>query len=463
MTLSTTGQESHGAARRTSVSYRRLLVFFAPLAVTPLLISFTHNIINGALARLPSPELTLAVFSVVKGFTNALKAPVLISGQISTAMADSRSSYVVTTRFAWTVAAFFFALLALLGYTGLGELFFRHVIGLGDPAAIALGYRAMRILAFLPLVETLRDSNRGILIAHRRTASISAATLTRFFVIVVLVLWAVSTGSIPGIELAALTWTGGLAVEGLFVLGSLVVLFGSPIRATEAVPRRNSRTPTSRHVFAFFLPLAIMITLRSALQPLVQAGIARSAANATHALAVYGVTWGLVLNVIGPLQMLHNCAMVFAPNRDHPSWPRVLRFCTAAGALMTVLLLALGLTPAGHVVFEKALGVSPAIAAEASQAALAFSLLPLFWGTREAYWGVMMRRHQTRGIGVGKAVNIATVIAVMALLFGPVGRLVSIPPSVAGALALTLGEFVETVVVVRRAVRADEPRGVDVP
>lgn len=439
------------------VSYRRLLAFYVPLAATPFFISSTHNIINAALARLPSPELTLAVFNVVKSFTNAIKAPVLISGQISTAMADSRQSYWLTTRFAWSTAGFFFALLLLLGYTPLGGLVLVHAMGLRDPAAVDLGYRAMRITAFLPLVEVLRDSNRGILIARQRTTFVSVATVARLLAIVALIVWATSTRAMRGIDLAALTWTGGIGVEGLLVFGSLFLLFGSPVRAAQDVPQRNVRRPTTGMVFAFFLPLAFMITLRAALQPLIQAGIARGAASATHALAVYGVTWGVVLNVIGPLQMLHNCTMVFAPSRDHLSWPRVLRFCTAVGGFMTGVLLLLGLTPAGHLLFARVLGVSPAIAAEASRAVLGFSLLPLFWGCREAYWGVMMRTHRTRGIGVGKAVNIASAFALMLLLFGPVRELVVIAPSVIGALSLTFGELVETLFVIRSAVREDGP------
>ncbi len=448
-------ESQSGKGHGTRISYRRLLAFFLPLAATPFLISSTHNIINAALARLPAPEITIAVFSVVKSFTNAIKAPVLISGQISTAIADSRQSYVVTTKFVWGVAGFYIGVLLVLGYTPVGGLFLRHVMGLHDPAAIAIGYRAMRITAFLPIVEALRDSNRGILIARQRTGIVSIATLVRLVAIVGLVLAALATRAIPGIELAAITWAGGIGVEALVVFGSLFLLLGSPLRAAEAVPQRNAKQPTTRSVFAFFLPLAIMVTLRSALHPLIQAGIARGVGSATHALAVYGVTWGLVLNVVAPLQLLHNCSIVFAPSRDHASWPRVLWFCATIGALMTAILLVLALTPAGGYFFTRVLGVSEAIASEASRAVLAFSLLPLFWAYREAYWGVMMRRQKTGGIGVGKAVNVISAGAAMLLLFGPLRGVVAIPPSIAGALSLTFGELVETVLVVRAAVRED--------
>lgn len=445
------------------MSYRRLLAFFLPLAATPFLISSTHNIINAALARLPSPELTLAVFSVVKSFSNAIKAPALMSGQITTAMADSRQSYGLTNRFVWTLAGFFFAVLVLLGYTPLGGMFLREVMGLTEPAAISLGYQAMRITAFLPLVEVLRDSNRGILIARQRTGFVSGATFTRLVVIIGFIVWMVTSRLLPGIQVAALTWAGGIGVEGLIVFGSLFLLFGSPMRAAEGVPSRTHRALTVRYVLRFFVPLAVMMVVRGALQPVVQAGIARGAESATRALAVYGVTWALVLNVVAPLQLLHNTSLVYAPSRDHPSWRRVFWFCIATGGVMTGVLLLLGLTPLGYVVFERILGVSREIATDASQAVLAFSLLPLFWGARESYWGVMMRRHRTRGIGIGKLANIAAVVLAMVVLFVLVRDVVAIPPSVAGALSLSFGELVETVLVIRLAVREDESSDADGP
>lgn len=448
--------QTNGDSRYTSdeeVSYRRLITFFLPLAVTPFLISMTHNIINAALARLPSPELTLGVFSVVKSFANAIKAPVLVSGQVSTALADSRQSYRVTTGFVWTVAGAFFLILIALGYTPLGGIFLRGVMGLRDPQAIDVGYRAMRITAFLPLTEVTRDSNRGILIARQRTTFVSAATAVRLVAILVFVVWAVRSQTDSGIEVAAITWTGGLGIEAIIVVAALIYLFGSPGRATDGVPRRNDRELTVRYVLLFFLPLAFMITVRSALQPLLQAGIAHGAESETHALAVYGVTWGLVLNILAPLVLLHNVAMVFAPNRRAASWPTVLRFCAVTGAVMAGILLILGLTPAGTFVFQRILGVSEAIATEANQAVIAFCLLPVFWSTREAYWGVLMRRHRTGGIAAGKALNIVAMGAAMLLLFGPLGRLILIPPSVVGALSLTFGEAVETGLVVYSARR----------
>lgn len=437
------------------ISPRRLLLFYAPLAATPLIISSTHTIIYAALARLPLPELSIAIFSVVRSFTNAIKAPALISSQISTALADSRQSYLRTSAFSWSLAGFFFLILFLLGYTPLGGIFLRTVMGISSPEAISVAYRAMRITTFLPLVEVLRNSNRGLLISRERTLAITSATACRFVAIIAFVHIALRGSSMPGIEVAALSWTGGILIEGSIVLASLFFRYGSPAAATDDAVRRNASEPTFGYIFRFFAPLAFMVALRAALEPFVQAGIARGAPDPTHALAVFGITWGLVINVIAPLRMLHNCAMVFAEDRSDPHFTTVLRFSTAVGLLMSSLLLLLGATPIGYFILRRLIAVSAEIAGDAHQALFAFALLPLLWSRREAYWGVMMRRHRTRVIGLGKALNMGTVMVALGLLFGPlrliapVDAMLGANSALGAAVSMTLGEAAETAFVAR--------------
>ncbi|TVR35972.1 MAG: hypothetical protein EA404_00200 [Spirochaetaceae bacterium] len=433
------------------VAYSTLLRFFVPLAATPLMAYSTHNIIHAALARLPAPHLSLATFSVVRAACDALKAPVLVSSQVSASLVDSRRSYLLTTSLMWLLAIVIFAFLLVFGYTSLGSLFLYRVIGLRDSAAIELGHRALRILAFLPLVEVLRHSNRGVLIARQRPGIVSAAMFIRLLLLTAFVAWAVWRRTMDGIDVAAFGWTVGLAVEGFILLGVLFLIYKTPVRAAEGIPPRNDREPTLRYVVGFFIPLAVMITFRAAVQPLIQAGIARGASSAVHSLAVYGVAWSLVINLVAPLRMLHNCAIVHAPSRDHPAWPRVLRFCTAVGGAMTLGLMLLGLSPLGHLVLRHVLGVSPEIARDANLVVIAFAPVPLFWGRREAYWGVIMRSHRTRVIGIGKLINVGTLVTCMTAGIALGGVRAAAFPAVVGAAAFTMGELAETLFVSARS------------
>src|SRR6056297_915849 len=87
------------------VTYLQLIKFFTPLAVLPIMISLTHIIINSTLARLPLPELSIAIFTVVKGITNIVNSPTIMSRQLIVSMVDDRSSYRQARKFLWVMTA----------------------------------------------------------------------------------------------------------------------------------------------------------------------------------------------------------------------------------------------------------------------------------------------------------------------------------------------------------------------
>ena len=60
----------------SEIKYQELIKFFLPLAVMPIIIGVSHNAVNASLARLPFPEITLAVYAVSKSITNIIKSPI---------------------------------------------------------------------------------------------------------------------------------------------------------------------------------------------------------------------------------------------------------------------------------------------------------------------------------------------------------------------------------------------------
>ncbi len=430
-----------------------MIAFFAPLAVTPILISSTHTITNIALARLPDPVLSLAVFAVVKGFMNAVKASGMISDHISLSLIDDRDSYIVATRFIWSLCLVLFALVSIVAFTPVGGYLLSGVLGLRDPRAVEFGYRVFRITVFLPFVEILRNSNRGLLIAREKTYLVSISTVARVVLISGFAVWAISSQRMIGVDAASIIWVGGIGVEGLVVLISVFVAFGSPMRAASLIPTRNKRALTTRGVWMFFSPLAVMITLHAAFQPVLQTAIAWSPSDSTVALAAYGVAWGLVLNVVAPLQMLHNCPVVFSAVPGSPNWKKVRRFCAFVGFSSAAALFVFSASPAGLWVLREVIGVSNDIAVESRAALVAFSVFPALWGVREAYWGALLHTQRTSVIGGGKMLNMAAVVLCLLFFFGPAARVNPLSPAVTGVIALTIGEACETFFVYRRAVR----------
>lgn len=442
------GRNEEHVKNKQQITYRQLLSFFLPLAVTPMMIGSTHTIINAALARLPYPDISLAVFTVVKSFSHIIRAPILMSRQVFISLVEDSESLQITRKIIWAMGFVIFAVLILLGYTPLGGWFLRNVIGIKGARQIAYGYYALKITCFLPLVELLRNNNQGIAIALKRTNLVIPGIILRLSVISIFLWWTVRSQAVLGVIAGSLSWVVGIGLEGLFIVLALSYYYGSPAQAAEKMPPSGHTNLDAAVVFKFFIPLGMMMVLTKFLQPLIQSGIARTA-SPTQSLAAYGVAWTLVFLLIGPLRMLNQCTLVFTEGINDPSWDRILKFGLMTGLVISGLVLLIAVTSPGFWLLHQVIAVSEPIAHIAQKTMLAMVLFPLIRSFRESYWGILMKHRYTGVIGVAKGANI--IVVASSLLLGLLT--LNIEAAVIGAMAFTMGEGIESLIIWRYAVK----------
>ncbi|MFW5982062.1 MAG: hypothetical protein ACOCQO_02520 [Halanaerobiaceae bacterium] len=437
--------------QKKQLTYKQLFLFFLPLAITPTIIGTSHSIADAGLARLPSPELSIAIFSIVKGLTNVIKGPIYMSRHLVASMVDDRESYYLSMKFLTFFCAILLFILMILAYTPLGEWVFRNIIGLTEAEQINFAYLSLRITCFLPLVELLRNSNQGLVISLKKTNLILPGIILRVIFVSGLLFWTVQTQSILGITAGSIAWLVGIGIEGLFVLGSIFYLYKSPAKAAELIPQQNSSKLTYKSIIKFSIPLGIMMSLASFIQPVIQSSLARSV-SPTQALAAFGVAMGLLVILTGGIGMLHNVSLVYAGSHGDKNWAYIFRFSLFIGVFFSLVIFIISVTPIGFWVFNNVIGVSVEITAIARGTMLVFSLIPLFRAIREAYWGLLMTERNTGIIGIAKLANIVAVtITLIPTLF-----ILDIHPAIIAAIAYTMGEGVETLVIWYQAVADKE-------
>ncbi|MFW6251916.1 MAG: hypothetical protein ACOC27_01625 [Halanaerobium sp.] len=423
------------SAVKEEITYQDLFKFFLPLAVMPLIIGVVHNSVNASLARLPYPELTLAIFAVAKGITNNIKSPIHMARQTVTSLVDDRESFNFVSRFIFSLAVLFFLMLAALGFTPLGGFVFKNLIGLKDPREIAFAYQALRIMAFIPLVESLRNIFQGLAISLKKTKLLTPAVVVRIIVILSLLYIVTTTEIVSGITAASGVWFAGIAIEFLVVFFALRYSVGSIREITSALPQNVSKKVNLKRILRFFIPIAVMAFLARFVQPVVQSGIVRSSIT-RYDLAAYGVSWTLVMIFVGPLDMLHQCSLVFARQLNNKNWRRIVIFSLLVGLTASLILVLLAFTPLGDFVLESLISVSAEISALVKKVILAFILFPVIRAFRETFWGVMMQQQTTNIIAVAKIVGLIFVVLVF-LFFA---LTTEINAAIIAALALTAGE-----------------------
>jgi len=426
----------------TKIKYKNLVKFFLPLAVMPMIIGVAHNAVNASLARLPFPEITLAVYAVAKSITNIIKSPIHMSRQTVTSLVDDHRSFKFVSRFIFGLGVLYFLIIASLGYTPLGGLVFKKIIGLKNPQEIKFAYQALSIMAFIPLVESIRNIMQGLAISLKKTNLITPGVIVRIISISLILLWVTVNQAVAGVTAASGVWLIGIAIEMIFITLALRYSFGSFSGVIDSLPNNVKKRVNLKRIIKFFIPIAIMAFLARFVQPVVQSGIVRSSIG-THDLAAYGVSWTLVMIFVGPLDMLHQCSLVYARELNHKNWQRILKFSLAAGTIVSFILAVLALTQIGDWVLIRLISVSPAISTIVKKVILAFILFPIIRAFRETFWGVMMQRQTTNIIAVAKVVGLIFVVSVFLLL----ALTTEINAAIIAALALTAGEAADALTI----------------
>lgn len=426
----------------SDISYRRLFYFFLPIAITPMLIGSTHTVASATLARLPYPEISLAVFTVARGISNIIKAPTLMSSQVVMAFVDDQYSYHLVKKASLVMASIFFFIIFLLGYTSLGGWVLKDIIGLTGEKQIELAYLALRITCFLPFVEIYRNFFQGIAVSLKKTKFIIPGIIMRLIFVFIFFWISVRVQLIPGTVVGSIAWLGGIALEGIFIYIYLKHYYVSPLKAVDQLPDKNEGNLSLKKIIKFFLPLGLMMFLTQGLQPIIQSGIARGALP-TKSLAAYGVAWTLILFVAGPLRRIHQCSLVFAHRPGTIAWKKVLRFSLFIGFMVGILLLIIAITPLGFWLIHSVMAVKEDLTIMVQQTLLAFSLYPIIRSFRESYWGLLMQRQTTNIIAIAKGINLGIVI----LTFVIVNLMFEFPAAVTGALSFTAGEGIETLTI----------------
>jgi Na+-driven multidrug efflux pump len=157
-----------------SIGWRTLFSFYEPLAIMTILRQMSRPVVSAGIAAAQLPQLSLAAWSVILsvvllpyGATSGLEQVAIAKGRTPAALARVQ-------RFVWGVGVTLAGGMALIAFTPLVDLL---VGGLFDltPELKPLVVTGLRVMAVMPLLQSLQARLRGAAIAGNRTRDIRTA------------------------------------------------------------------------------------------------------------------------------------------------------------------------------------------------------------------------------------------------------------------------------------------------
>ena len=367
-----------------NLTTKEIAFFFFPLILNVQLMSISHTVINGALARLDDYITALAGMSVALVVHLFIASPSYQNHTITIAMVRGRKSLLGVLIFIGLVAVYVAVMLALIAFTPLGDLILIKL--LGTPTEVAVeAKKALYILAILPFFTGIRGFCQGLIIRARRTSLVSFATGVR-------------VAALFGFLSVGYKWFYG-AQLGAFALVSCVVTETLVIcwLAWKIHPPLDGGEPekTTSEILRYSFPLAYSSCLQQTIPLLISSIIGRLHDGAL-ALAAFGVIRGFLFLLAGPMRNLQQAYLTLvktvADNRT------LLRFSIIISIGLGLLVL-LTAGPLNKFILGDLLGIETDLRHYLQLPLAACTIFPLFYGLTNLLRGWFAGASQTGQLG----------------------------------------------------------------
>ncbi len=371
-----------------------------------------------------------------------IQSPAMMVRQTVTALIEDKQSFLQIRKFTTILISLIVLLLTLVAFTGLAPWIFRYVIGIKGKtleAAVII----LRVFVLFPVASTLRNFSQGLAIHFNITPLFTVATIVRIIYVTLIVVFIDKiTFLSPGV-IAGLMFLGAILIE------ALVLLLGNRIytgNITEAVAKiATSKTKDNvginhKFIFTFFWPLIVTSLIKTLTTPIVNIGLARTT-NPELALSAFAVAWGFGLIILSPIFMFHQVPISFIDNDNKDMIKIVKKFGLYIGIVITVVFSIISFTNLGYYFLRNIIGATEEISLLSVDVLKMMVILPFIMLSREFYWGVFIKNHQTKLLGRGKLANVIflTITIILSAFF----KLEN--PAVVGVIAIIIGELTEVI------------------
>lgn len=198
----------HVELRGEPLTLRRLLRFYTPLALSPLLALLGLPVVSAGLGRMPHAIESLATWPVVNGLVFAFRSVGLAYNEVVVAQLDRPGASRNLFRFTVLLSVCTSVIFLMLAATPLGWMWFSGVSGLA-PALAHLGTQSLWLALLLPALGAFQSWYQGIMVNAHRTTAISEAVALSLLAILAIMVWGARYATFPGLFVGVVAVTAG--------------------------------------------------------------------------------------------------------------------------------------------------------------------------------------------------------------------------------------------------------------
>jgi hypothetical protein len=204
------------AALAAPLTLSRLLRFYIPLALTPLLNLLVQPIGSASISRMSLPLDNLAAWPPVTGLVFMSRSMGIAFNEVVVSLSGRWGARRALSRFAFWLALSLSAFLAIISLTPLSSVWFESVSGLA-PDLVEIARLAVPLGILLPAATVYQSLHTGYLVNAHKTRAVPESVALFLLVTVGCLFGFVQSGALPGVQATLLSVTAGVLVQNLWL------------------------------------------------------------------------------------------------------------------------------------------------------------------------------------------------------------------------------------------------------
>ncbi len=220
-------QEEHETAHDDPLTYRKIIKFYYPLALSTMLALGAHPMVTFFLGHSRMALESLAVIPVINSLSFIFRSPGLAMQEVVISMmGDDNEGYIPLRNFALKLGVIVSVGFALIVFTPLAVVWFHKISGL-SPELTRFAILPLQIIAVLPALSILLSFQRAMLVSSRHTSPITWATGLEVILMMSVLFIAINVLNLIGAIAAALAYAvGRISANALLVKPCRSALMG---------------------------------------------------------------------------------------------------------------------------------------------------------------------------------------------------------------------------------------------
>lgn len=194
------------------MSLRSFLVFYAPLALTPVLTIIAQPTLSGAMQRMREPVHSVDAWTAIYGLVFMVRCLGLAFNEVVITLSSQPGAVPALRRFTFRLVAVTTLMLLLASWTPFASFWFETVLSL-TPDLAELAGNGLRLMWILPAISALQSWYQGTLVHRRRTRGITEGVCFMLVVLFSGLTAGVAWNGTTGLYVAIVAYLAGAATN----------------------------------------------------------------------------------------------------------------------------------------------------------------------------------------------------------------------------------------------------------